>query len=172
MVKSSLKLGIILLLICAISTGLLAYVNMLTAPVIAENTKKQQDEAQREVLASAVKFDDLGDSVFVGMDLSGNPVGYAVSVAPSGYGGAISMIVGVNTDLTISGVKILSMSETPGLGAKANDEKFLSQFKGKDSEMELKKDINAITGATITSTAVTKGVKEAISLVESKGGKK
>ena len=172
MVKSSLKLGIILLLICAVSTGLLAYVNMLTAPVIAENTLKQQSEARQEVLSSAVSFDDLGDSVFKGKDANGNTVGYAVSVTPSGYGGAINMIVGVNEDLTISGVKILSMSETPGLGAKAQDDKFLSQFVGKGASMELKKDINAITGATITSTAVTKGVKEAINLAESKGGKK
>ena len=172
MVKSSLKLGIILLLICAISTGLLAYVNMLTAPVIAENTKKQQDEAQAEVLPLAASFVSIDDSVFEGKDANGNKVGYAVSVSPSGYGGKISMIVGVNSDLTISGVKILSMSETPGLGAKAQDDNFLSQFMGKNESMELKKDINAITGATITSTAVTNGVKEAIALVKSKGGSK
>ena len=100
----------------------------------------------------------------------GNIIGYTVKVSPSGYGGEISMMVGVNADLTISGVKILSLSETPGLGAKAQDEAFLPQFKGKNEKMALKKDITAITGATITSTAVTLGVKEAIGLVKNEGG--
>lgn len=172
MVKNIVKLGLILFLICGISTGLLAFVNSLTAPVISENTKKQELIANKEVLPSADEFYSVTDEISVGKDSSGNIVGYAVKVSKNGYGGEISMIVGVNCDLTVSGVEILSMSETPGLGAKAQDKNFLSQFAKKDKTMELKTDITAISGATITSTAVTNGVKEAILKVEKTGGQK
>ena len=172
MVKSSLKLGLILLVICAVSTGLLAYVNSITAPVINENNIKAQIEARKEVLPKASDFNDLGDGVFKGVDESGNLAGYTVNVKTAGYGGDIDMIVGINSDNTVSGVAILSMSETPGLGAKANDEGFLSQYIAKNKTLELKKDIEAISGATVTSTAVTNGVKKALEKVENIGGGK
>lgn len=170
MVKDSLKLGLILLIICAISTGLLAFVNQLTAPVIYENQLIAKKEAMLQVMPQADSFTDISDILTKAVSKDGSLIGYTVKVSPSGYGGEISMMVGVNADLTISGVKILSLSETPGLGAKAQDEAFLSQYKGKNEKMALKKDITAITGATITSTAVTLGVKEAIGLVKSEGG--
>ena len=170
MVKDSLKLGLILLIICAVSTGLLACVNKLTAPVIEENQVIAKKEAMLQVMPSADSFQDISDALSKAIAKDGSLIGYTVKVSPSGYGGEISMMVGVNADLTISGVKILSLSETPGLGAKAQDEAFLSQFKGKNEGMELKKDITAITGATITSTAVTSGVKKAIELVKNEGG--
>ncbi len=170
MIKDSIKLGLILLLICGISTGLLAYVNDFTAPVIAENEDAAKKEAMLQVMPSAESFYDISETISKASDGAGNHIGYTVKVTPSGYGGEISMIVGVNPDFTISGVQILSLSETPGLGAKAQDEAFLSQFKGKGSDMALKKDISAISGATITSTAVVSGVKEAIRLVEKEGG--
>lgn len=172
MVKDTIKLGIILLLICGISTGLLAYVNMVTSPVIAENDMQAQLVAKQEVMPKADSFEEIDENISVGKDANGNVVGYAVRVKPFGYGGEINMMVGVNGDLTVAGVKILSLSETPGLGAKAQDDKFLSQFAGKNKDMKLKEDISAISGATITSTAVTDGVKKAISLVEDKGGNK
>ena len=170
MVKSILNLGIVLFLICGISTGLLAFVNELTAPVILENTKAQELLANKEVLPDADEFYSVAEDISVGKDSSGNITGYAVKVSPYGYGGKINMIVGIKKDLTVSGVEILSMSETPGLGAKAQDKAFLRQFINKDKNMELKKDISAISGATITSTAVTEGVKEAISKIEKSGG--
>lgn len=172
MVKSIVKLGIILFLICGISTGLLAFVNSLTAPVILENAKNQELLANKEVLPYANEFSSLTEDISVGKDSSGNIIGYAVKVSPYGYGGKINMIVGIKADLTVSGVEILSMSETPGLGAKAQDKAFLSQFINKDRKMELKKDITAISGATITSTAITEGVKEAILKIAKSGGVK
>lgn len=172
MVKDIIKLGIVLLLICGISTGLLAYVNFVTAPVIAANSLKAQLVAKQDVMPEAETFEEIDDNISLGKDENGNTVGYAVSVKPFGYGGEINMMVGVNSDLTISGVKILSLSETPGLGAKAQDDSFLSQFVGKNKDLKLKEDVEAISGATITSTAVTNGVKEAILLVENKGGNK
>lgn len=172
MIKESLKLGLILLLICGISTGLLAYVNDLTAPVIYENELAANKAAMLQVMPSAEQFREVSQNLSKAFDKDGNLKGYTVKVAPSGYGGEISMMIGVNTDYTVSGVQILSLSETPGLGAKAQDEAFLTQFTGKNDSMELKKDINAISGATITSTAVISGVKEAIGIAKAEGGNK
>lgn len=176
-IKKIIKLGLILLIITAVSTGLLAFVNKLTSPVIEANNIKIQEEAKKEVLSSANEFIKLTDAVYEGKN-NGETVGYTVNVAPKGYGGAIEMMVGINKDMTVSGVKILSMSETPGLGAKAGNEEFINQYKGKNKKLTLKKsgagenEINGISGATVTSTAVTKGVKDAFSLLESEVGTK
>ncbi len=176
-IKKIIKLGLILLIITAVSTGLLAFVNNLTAPVIEANNIKNQEEAKKEVLSSATEFIKITTEVYEGKK-DGETVGYTVNVSPKGYGGAIDMMVGINKDMTVSGIKILSMSETPGLGAKAGDEDFINQYKGKNKDLSLKKsgakenEINAISGATVTSTAVTNGVKEAFLKLESEGGAK
>jgi len=175
--KNIFKLGIILFLICAVSTGLLAFVNRVTLPVIELNNKEAQEEAKKEILPLADTFTEIGNGIFKG-EKDGKTVGFTVNVAPKGYGGEISMMIGINTDMTVSGVKILSMAETPGLGAKAQNEDFLSQYTGKNKNLTLKKsqagenEINAISGATITSTAVTEGVREAFRLLEEAGGGK
>ena len=102
----------------------------------------------------------------------GETVGYTATVKPNGYGGAITMIVGVSKDMTVTGVKITAMSETAGLGAKAQDEAFLEKYKGKKEDVSVVKgsakadnQIVAISGATITTNAVTDGVKETLKLV-------
>ncbi len=91
--------------------------------------------------------------------------GYVIEVTPSGFGGTIDMVVGVKTDGTVAGVEIISMSETSGLGANASKESFRSQFVGKSGDLAVTKDggdIDALTGATITSRAVTQGVNTAL----------
>lgn len=169
-IKDIVKLGIILLLICGISTGLLAYVNDITSPVIAKNNEINEQNARKEVLPDADEFEMESQGIFIGKK-NNEIVGYTINVSPEGYGGEISMIVGIKKDCTVSGVKIISMSETPGLGAKAQDESFLSQFAGKNENISLVKggssdnSIVAITGATVTSTAIVAGVKEALSKV-------
>ena len=112
MVKNIVKLGLVLFLICGISTGLLSFVNSLTAPVILENAKNQELLANKEVLPEASEFSIVAEDISEGKDNLGNVVGYAVKVSPNGYGGKINMIVGVTCDYTVSGVEILSMSET------------------------------------------------------------
>ena len=99
-------------------------------------------------------------------------VGYTVKVLPKGYGGEIELIVGISSDGKITGINIGNMSETPGLGAKAKESDFQSQFTDKPaSDLTLVKgsassedEVSAISGATITSTAVTNGVNVAIEL--------
>jgi len=140
----NLKLGVTLMAFCVISAGLLAFVYLLTSPRIEREAQLSLERAKSEVLRGQK--------------------GWAVLVKPRGYGGPIEMLVGIDTQGRVTGVKILNHRETVGLGAKIVDPKFLNQFKGKTNAdaLEPKKDIEAITGATISSRAVCAGVKEAL----------
>ncbi len=97
---------------------------------------------------------------------------YAIVAEPTGYGGKISMMVGVASDLTVTGISIISMSETPGLGTKAAEPTFAAQFAGKTTGVKVTKgtpkdnEIAAITGATISSEAITSGVRTALEIAE------
>ncbi len=175
------KVAIILFSITAVAAAILASVNSVTAPVIAENDRKAQEIAMKAVLPEATMFDkieyELNDSSSV-TEVYLSDVGYAVKAAPKGYGGAISMIVGVDNDLKVTGVEIISQSETAGLGAKCTDSSFKTQFVGKTENIVVSKnatkenEVDAITSATITSKAVTKGVNDAIEAAkEAKGDK-
>lgn len=140
-----IKLAAILAAVCIISAAGLAYVYLLTQPRIEQNVKIALVRSKQEVLPASSK-------------------GKAIAVSPRGYGGPIEMMVGIDEKGKISGVKILSHRETPGLGANIVKPKFLEQFKGKTLKdpIEPKKDIDAVTGATISSRAVCAGVKEAL----------
>ena len=98
----------------------------------------------------------------------GKPLGYAIFTSPSGYSGPVNIVVGVSTDGVVGGVMILEHSETPGLGANANSSVFTDQYKGKSGKLRVTKstagddEIQAITSATITTNAVTKGVNDAL----------
>ncbi len=105
----------------------------------------------------------------------GETIGYCVEVNPSGFGGTLTMIVGINTDGTVAGAQVTAHGETPGLGAKAQtDPNWITQFAGQpaDGSLAVSKDggtIEAITGSTITSRAVTLGVNTAANCVASLG---
>ncbi len=178
------KLALVLGIVGAISGGTLAGVYKFTEPVIeAQDTKKLQ-AGLSEVFPGNYKFEKL-ETKFKSPDpaiqisnaytvKSGkNVVGVILRVSSPGDQAPIVMLVGVNKDGKISGVKILQSLETPGLGANASNPHyyvnkakkitFLDQFKNKKvtDPFVPKKDVIAITGATITSTAVSKGVKAA-----------
>ena len=179
--KSSgiIKTGIVLFLITGIAALILASVNSVTAPMIAENETKKQMTAMTTVLPDAEKFDELADvakdngilGIYEGKNAD-KTVGYAVLVESMGYGGAISMVVGVDLEDKITGIDITSQSETPGLGANCTKDEFKNQFTGKTSEITVVKSnskdnqIDAMTSATITSKAVTKGVNAAVDAVK------
>ncbi len=174
------KTGLTLFAITAISALILAVVNSMTEPVIAENTAKKQAEAMMIVLPEAKEFseenlmaapNENALEVYEGRDEAQNSVGYAVMAQSNGYGGIISIAVGVDNDLKVTGIDIISQSETPGLGAKCSTDEFKSQFVGKTSEILVSKnataenEIDAISSATITSKAVTKAINAAIEAV-------
>ncbi|NLY43999.1 MAG: RnfABCDGE type electron transport complex subunit G [Clostridiaceae bacterium] len=167
---------------------MLALGNLLTEDRINELNIKTQNEARQEVLPSATEFEEIkvkglgeGDyktvqNVYVGKN-DGNAVGYCVGVAPSGFGGPIEMVVGIDSEGKVTGVTIVNSSETPGLGSKAAEPKFKGQYKGKSTDSPLKviksgtpadNEIVAISGATITSNAVTQGVNSAVKVIKEK----
>jgi len=107
---------------------------------------------------------------------NGKPVAYISSTAGKGYSSFIAMLVSLDTDLKIKDVKILHHGETPGLGDQVEDNSFIGQFKGKVLSQivllktETKENIQAISGATISSRAVTNGVKDAVQTLVDKYG--
>jgi len=181
--KDMFKLGLNLLIISAIAALLLAFTNNVTADTIAKRNEQANAEARKLVLESAQDFEEVKDvktdnskgvevsEIYEAKDASGNTVGYTLKVLPSGYGGTIELMVGIDSAKgQVSGINVVSNSETAGLGAKSTDPEFSDQYKGKPlEELSVLKngtpgdtEIKAISGATITSTAVTNGVDAAI----------
>ena len=157
-----------LLLFAAVVALLLGLVNRVTAEPIAAYRAEKLQSAMREVLP-AEEYRELeysGDPAVKTVYLAGSE-GWIIEVTPSGFGGLIDMLVGVDTHGAVTGVSIVSMSETSGLGANAARESFRSQYEGRSGSVKLKKqggEIDALTGATVTSTAVTGGVNIALNL--------
>lgn len=181
-------LSLVLLLISVVVALLLAFTNMITKDKIAENTLLEQNAAKQEVLSDATNFTevenaekpDMVKAVFEGKDGTGHVVGWCVNVAPFGYGGEVDLMVGILPDGTVSGMKVVSHSETAGLGAKASEPEFSDKFKGKSADGSVaviksgkpkENEIVALSGATITSKAVANGVNAAAEAVAAlKGG--
>ena len=167
------QLVVTLFAISAICAVLLALVNNITRGPIAEANEAATQEAMQAVLPadSYTQVDYTGGNTLVTAVYQAGDAGYVVQVAPSGFGGAMDIMVGVNNDGTCSGVSIISHAETSGLGANAEQESFRSQFVGKSNVAVSKDggDIAALTGATITSRAVCDGVNAAIEAAASVG---
>ena len=165
--KFILTITLKLLLISAITALLLAGVNALTAPTIAANNELEKKNAIAAIFPTAddIQKADVAadgvDSIYMVLE-SGDLLGYAASVAPTGFGGAMDIMVGVSADGTVVGIKIVSHSETPGLGSRVDSDSFLGQYKGLGGVLTVGKDVDAITGSTISSRAVTKGVNSAL----------
>lgn len=159
--KSVLKPALVLFIISLVTTALLALTNLFTAGKIDERAKRDIAETRKKVLASAVSFEDISETCARGMDAESKTVGYVITVTEKGYGGDIKVMVGIREG-KVDGVSILSHSETAGLGAKTAEAEFLDQYKGLDSTAEVDKNIDKITGATISSKAVTRAVNTAI----------
>lgn len=159
--KETVKLGTILCIICVISAGLLAFIYGLTKDRIANQKKTEQMQVIEKVLSAATSIEEknLDDLVyFIGYDKDKKEVGLALIVEAKGYSGLIETCVGLNRQGEIIALEILSHSETPGLGSKISDKAFLSKFKDRAITDIGKAD--AITGATISSSAVINSVKQ------------
>ena len=177
-VKSSFRnMTLCLLVICLVCSALLAGVYALTkAPIDAAQAAKNE-AAIKEVLPPAavaveeertVDFDGQSYTYNLAYDELGNTVGCAINVAPVGFGGPVSIKVGFDVNGVIWNTKVLSQSETPGLGAKCVEPAFADQFKGFDpsaKKLAVKKDggdVDAITASTITSRAYSEGLVLAV----------
>ena len=165
------RLPLVLFVITLVSAFLLGFVNAQTADVIEQNNLIKLNDAMQAVMpdSQTTLVYSPEDSIVTGIyeaSRDGELVGYCITAEPVGYGGAISLMVGVAPDQTVTKIQIITQNETPGLGAKAGEEPFSGQFVGKCAGMTLNGDddnsIDAMSGATITSRAVTGGVNEAL----------
>jgi electron transport complex protein RnfG len=189
--KENIKLGLILLLITGIAGMLLGGAYEITKAPIEKQIAADRQAAMKEILPTADRFDTADVSIVgnekiseVNVGLKGTEItGYAIKVSPKGYAGPVNIMVGISIEGKVTGIKIISHTETPGLGANAPKPKFSGQYKDKSTKDKLavvktapskENQIQAITGSTITSKAVTLGVNDAIDFYNSslKGDKK
>ncbi len=197
--KSMIKNALILFAITLVAGVLLGLVYQVTKDPIAYQEKLAQDKANQSVFASADTFEEIPidakeaevdlaeypgvsfESVKKALDSAGNILGYVIQVKSKGYGDFIEYTVGITDEGSINGISIIKIAETPGLGM--NAEKVIApQFVDKDATFfkvvksgqlsDASTEIEAISGATITSRAVTNGVDAAVSYFENvlKGG--
>lgn len=164
------RLGLILLLITAVVAGLLGGVNYITKDKISEINEQKTTDAMTQVL-KADHYEEVAvpaqSDIVTGL-WKADDKGYVVQCVVSGSQGNITMMVGVDAENKVSGVSIVAMSETSGLGDNAKKPEWREQFVGK-GEVSVTKDggeIDALTGATITSRAVCNGVSAAVRCVE------
>ena len=170
-----LRLSLTLLIITSVVAAALAGVNAITAPIIRENEAAKTQEAIREVLPGGYdrEITDYTDSTGTVEAVYAGANGYAVQVSPMGFGGQIRMMVGIDREGNVLGISIISHTETAGLGAvagadNAKGQAFRAQFIGLSGTLAVRKDggtVDSITGATITSRAVTEGVNAALEWV-------
>ena len=177
-VRYILRLALTLLAICAVVSALLAGVNAITKHHIAAIKQEKTHKALLEVQPNAIglqKQELSGDTgIVTAFYASGH--NYAVEVKPAGFDGPITMMVGI-TDGKVTGIAIVSHTETPGLGAvaSANTDKgaaFRDQFIGLISGITIgdgNNQIDALSGATISSQAIVDGVNAALACVANLG---
>jgi electron transport complex protein RnfG len=160
--RETIRYGLILALICSVSTGLLAVVNVFTKSRIIAQAKAEEETSLREVLPQAERFEEVksGEEIlyYKAYDKENKFIGVAFKASGKGYSSTIETMVGMLRDGTITAIKVISQNETPGLGAQVSGSEFTEQFKNKSSARL--DDVQAITGATISSRAVIDSVKE------------
>ena len=197
--KSMIKNALVLFAITLVAGVLLGLVYQVTKDPIAKQAKLAQDKANMSVFADATTFDDVelnadgaasAVSGFTGVtiedvkeakDASGAPLGYVIRVSSKGYGDFITYTVGITNEGNVNGISIISIAETPGLGMNA-EKVIVPQFENKQVQQfsvvkngqltSPSSQIEAISGATITSKAITNGVNASITYFENvlKGG--
>lgn len=184
--KDAVYISLKLFAITAIAAFFLAFVNKVTAPVIAENSARAEEKALRVVLEEAESFktSEITESSVQGVSIEKiniglkgtKTIGYVVTaVSSEGYGGDIRVMVGIDKNMAVTKIQILESSETAGLGANASKPEFSGQFIKKQGPFSVVKgaakkenDISAISSATVTSKAVTNCVNAALEVAGKK----
>lgn len=180
MMHRTSKMIIALLLVGATSGLVLALTFIWTEPMISAIAQKNQKTAILEVLPEAATYEKMknNDEIFIGYDSNGSQVGIAFLAEGGGFQGDIQMMVGMDTtEEKLTGMTVLSHLETPGLGARIEEDWFRNQFKDKpiSDNFVAKEDVDTITGATISTNAITNILKNTIPTIleeyNSGGGK-
>ncbi len=161
--KETIKMGLSLMITTLIAGAVLALTNYYTYPIIIKQRENIISSSLREIIdADSFKENQNYYEAYKGKNL----VGRVLKVSAKGYSSTIYALVGIDRNNKITGIKIISQAETPGLGAKIEEKDFLNQFIGKtENQIKIKKDggeIDAITGATISSSSITNAIRESI----------
>lgn len=184
--KENVMPALVLIIICLVVAMALVATYEVTKPIIAELSKKNADIARAEVLPSGSDgFTDIltelmskdPEIVLEGISevyRANSDSGVVLTAEDKGFGGKITVMVGIDVDGKMTGVKVTSHTETPGLGTKAMTPEFLGQYLGQykisNAGAEDAAQIQAITGATVTSNAVYRAVEKALTQYEALGG--
>jgi hypothetical protein len=185
------KLTVTLLVTCIIVAGLLGLVNGVTAGPIAQINQQKTEQAMAEVVSDPSSFQAVAELPQAAVDAAtaaggtltelydGQGAGYVLKVVASGSQGNIEMMVGVDGDGVVTGVSIVDNSETAGIGSKVMENEplasgtgVLDQFAGKsaaDGTLAVGTNVEAITGATVSTRGVTTGVNAALAAVAALG---
>ncbi len=172
----SIKMILVLTLVAILSGGVLAQTYRFAEPRIEAVRQERLATAVFNVIPDAQEFermDTLDMEIFKGLSETGDIVGYAFTAKETGFNDIIRIMVGVDArGEVITGIEVLEHTETPGLGARITETEYLAQFIGKtvDTSFASKDSIDAITGATITSEAMAKGLQgglhQSLSIIE------
>lgn len=164
------KAGWLVLTIIAVVAGsLLAFANQITEEPIARQNMERAQGALTELFPDADSFEEIalteGDELESAYTVqqNGQTVGYAVTVAAHGYAGPIEVIAGLKTDLSLVGIRTggSDFKETEGLGSRVKEPAFTDQFAGKTPPLLLGREVEGVSGATVSSSAVVAGVNQA-----------
>lgn len=158
-----IKPVLVLVCICLVVTALLAYINSVTSPIIAKAEEEKTRQAMTEVLSEADSFEkleieNLPERVTEAYSAT-NGAGYVFMLTTKGYGGDMKLICGMDADGVIEQCKTLLHAETSGLGSKTAEDPYRNQYCGKSAETL--GEVDAITGATISSNAYKNAIEDA-----------
>ncbi|MFA4888120.1 MAG: RnfABCDGE type electron transport complex subunit G [Candidatus Omnitrophota bacterium] len=159
--KEMARYGITLAVICVAASASLAIVNKITSPRIIAQAQAEEQSSLKEVMPQAESFLAVKPKeevlYYKALDKQGKFLGVVFKAAAKGYSSVIETIAGMTKQGVITDIKVISQNETPGLGARVTENSFTDSFKNKP--IEVMGEIQAITGATISSQAVIEAVK-------------
>ncbi len=177
--KEMLRITINLVIIFVASGMIMASVFSKTAPIMADAQKREKEDALKRLMPDADSIYEAGKwepfhkhAEYYEAKKGNDAIGYIASTYGKGYSSYINILVAVDTSMRVRKISILSHGETPGLGDEIEQEYFKKRFEGKSiDQLEVVKvegtdKIQAISGATISSRAVTNGVREAVKLLK------
>lgn len=180
--KDIIKITLNLIVIYIVGGLILAAVYAKTEPVIVKKTYEEKQAALKAMIPDATSIEKLGiwkphdkEAEYFIAKKDNEPIGYIVESYGKGYSSYIDMLIAVNDSFTVEKLNILEQHETPGLGDEIQQPYFQDQFKGKTLDhlvvrkLPTEVDIQAVSGATISSRAVTEdGVKKGVEMLKDK----
>lgn len=163
--KKIIHLTLFLAIISALAGGVLGLVNQVTSPIIAEKKIAAVKASLQEIFPGATEFAEItfDENEMVVKAYEATGAGYAFNVSVQGYKDVIEFIVGIDTTGKIVGLQMNYVNDTPGLGTKVGEPEFINSIVNKNIDDKL----DTISGSTISSSAVIKGIDAAIAVFES-----